>query len=386
MPAPDLQPAKQRLSKDDVNRLLQDNSAENKIEVLGKITDLYNEDEADVSLDPKEVMAIEGIFRVLMKTAEARVRIAFSDSVKKSATLPKDIAISLAKDIDEVALPILQSSQVLNDNDLKEIIRSTSNLKHIKAIAQRETVSEEISKELVEKDAQVIETLLGNFGAQINAETYEKILDKGEGSEVIINAMVEKGAIPVTVMEKLLNYVKGTIRQELDQKYHVVFESKALKKEMEQNLHQATRRMMGLRAGDAQRKKLLKQLFDTGKLSLYSGLTMGNYTMFETDMARLSRVSLNNVRILLSDPGEMGFQGLYKKAGLPDVLYDATALLVHTLQTLEAEQYPKQKLRASFTPKEIIDRMLIMAGDRKIDNLDFIISMIEHNQRWSGSY
>lgn len=384
----DLVPAsrpKVELTEADVARLLNDNSAENKIIVLDKITSIYKEEDAEAALDSKEAAVIEDIFRVLVKTAEARVRIAFSESIKNSMNLPKDIALALAKDIDQVALPMLQASQVLNDADLIEIIRSTNSLAHMKAIAQREHVSETISRELVEKDAEVIETLLGNFGAEIGTDTYDQILDKGEGSEVIIRAMVEKGQIPVTVMEKLLNYVKGSIRKELDEKYHVIFESKALKKEMETNLRQATRRMMGMRSSDAQKKKILKQLADTGRLSVFSALTTGNYAMFESDMARYARVSLNNVRILLNDPGEKGLEALYKKAGLPGNLYAATAVLIQTLQMLEAEHFDAQNLRNPFKPAEIIDRMKIVVGERKIDNLDFIVAMIEHNRKWLNS-
>ena len=236
-----------RISKEDVDKLLTDNSPDAKIKVLNDITSLYNEDDDRAALKENELELIEDIFRTLVKVAEKEVRVAFSNSIKNSTKLPKDIALELAHDIDEVSVPILETSKVLGESDLLKIIRGRKNTGQLMAIARRERVSKIVSEALVENNEEVSETLLKNFGAEISESTYNKILEKSAGSDVIIKAMVEKGTMPVTIMEKLLKHVNGEMRKELDNKYHVVFESMDVKKEMERNLRDATMRMMGWR-------------------------------------------------------------------------------------------------------------------------------------------
>jgi len=370
------------ISQADVENLLQNNSPDAQIKVLDKITALYNDDKEGASLGAKEAGAMEDIFRALVKSAETEVRVAFSNSIKNSVNLPKDIALNLAKDIDEVALPMLEASQVLNEEDLLQIISSSQSTKQLMAIARREHVSGDVSAALIAKDEEVIETLLNNAGTQLHDETYSRIIEKSGDSETIVKAMVEKGTMSVSIMEKLLKHVSGKIRKELDEKYQVVFESAALKKEMENDLHQATMRMMGLRSDDAQKKRMLKQLSDSGKLPPFVALVTGDYTMFEVNMARLARISLHNVRILLNDQGETGFKALYKKTELPEPLFEAAEVLVKTIQMLEAEQYPRQQYQVRIKTSDIIKRMKTVVGNRKINNLDFLVSMMEHNLKF----
>ena len=371
-----------RISKEDVDSLLKDTSPEAKIKVLNNITSLYNEEDKVAPLKEKELALIEDIFRTLVKVAEKEVRVAFSNSIKNSPRLPKDIALELVKDIDDVCIPILEASKVLGASDLLKIINSTNNTKQLMAIANREHVPKEISEALIEKNEEVSETLLKNFGAEISEETYGKILEKSGNSDVIVKAMVEKGTMPVTVMEKLLGHVKGEMRKELDKKYQVVFESTDVKKEMERGLREATMRMMGWRTDDALKKRMLKQLSDSGKLPPFVALTTGDYTMFEISMARLARVSLNNVRILLNDQGELGFKGLYDKAQLPEELFEAATVVYQTIQLLDAEQKAQHPSQRRFNPEEVIKRMKIVVGTRRIKNLDFLTIMMEQNLKW----
>lgn len=376
------EPVRKVLSQDDIQRLLKDPSADGKIAVLSKITTMYNEQDESLSLDKKESAIVEDIFRVLMKTAETKVRAALSESVKSSDSLPKDIALSIARDIDEVALPVLQCSQVLDESDLKEIIQNSMSSAQLEAIAKRDEISESLSFELVKKDAKIADTLLNNTGAQVGAQAYEHLMTGDTLSDTMIRSMVEKGAIPVSVLEKMLASANTAIRKELDQKYHVVLEDKELKKEMENKLRAATKRMVGARANEAQRKQLLRELADSGRIGVFTGLTTGNYALFETDMARMARISLNNVRVLLNDPGNNGLRALYKAAKLPNSLFEATAVMVQTLQMLEAEYLEKNKgMRGSFSPSEIIQRLYTVVGERKVENIDVFISMIEGGRK-----
>ena len=105
--------------------------------------------------------------------------------------------------------------------------------------------------------------------------------------------------------------------------------------------------------------------------------------MFEISMARLARLSLTNVRLLLNDQGELGFKALYKATALPDILFDATSVVFHVMQMLDAEQQKAaNSLQRQFNPVDIINRMKVVVGNRRISHLDFLTTMMEHNIRW----
>ena len=372
-------PKKERviLSKRDVDKLLEDCSTGSKIELLNKITAVYNEGDEGLALTKSELAMVEDIFRVLVKTAEKEVRVAFSNGVKSSTTIPEDIVRSLARDIDDVAIPVLEFSEVLDEDELLDIIESGESTRRCVAIAKRQYVSQKLSSKLAEKDETVVEILLKNFGADISDATYTRIIETRADSETIVSAMVEKGTIPITVMEKLLRHVSGSMRKELDEKYHVVFESKQLKKEMEHNLYLASMKMMGLRSQDAQHRKMLRMLDSGGKTSVFTSLCNGDLNAFEIGLSRLCHISINNVRILINDLGGNGFKSLYKKAGLPHVLLEATEVVLKAVQTLEAENFIVKEMRIRITPKTIIERMKFLGGDRKVDHLDFLIFLME---------
>ena len=132
--------ANKKLTQDDVSRLLSDPSVDTRVETAAKIADGFN---AGALSDGERKMA-EEIFRVMVKDAEVRVREALALNLKESSGIPHDVAVSLAKDVEQVALPVLQFSDVLTDDDLIEIIASQSPEKQV-AIAKRKNVSDNVS-------------------------------------------------------------------------------------------------------------------------------------------------------------------------------------------------------------------------------------------------
>src|SRR5579859_3487315 len=76
------------------------------------------------TLTEAERQVAEQVLRAKMDGAAVQVRKVLADALKDSPYLPHDIAVSLANDVESIALPILQFSKVLNDEDLIAIVRS----------------------------------------------------------------------------------------------------------------------------------------------------------------------------------------------------------------------------------------------------------------------
>ena len=96
------------LTQDDVARLLTDPSAQTRAETAAKIAQDFGADR----LTPEEREMAQEIFRIMAKDAEVRVREALSFNLKENSAIPHEVAKAFAQDVDLVALPILQFSEV----------------------------------------------------------------------------------------------------------------------------------------------------------------------------------------------------------------------------------------------------------------------------------
>lgn len=109
-----------------------------------------------------------------------KVRKALSSTLKDHAHTPPKIAAQLAKDIErEVSEPILKFCAALSDEDLIDILKGHPQNWAIEAIAQRNTVSESVSKAVIETDhAPAGKMLLENEGAMITQVLLEQIVER----------------------------------------------------------------------------------------------------------------------------------------------------------------------------------------------------------------
>ena len=105
------------LTEADVVRLLSDPSPETRADMAGKIAQGFTV----ASLTDRERQIAMDIVRAMVKDAEVRVREALSQKLKSSDELPHDVALTLARDVESVALPMLEFSTVLTDDDMPAV-------------------------------------------------------------------------------------------------------------------------------------------------------------------------------------------------------------------------------------------------------------------------
>jgi uncharacterized protein (DUF2336 family) len=121
----------------------------------------------------------------------------------------------LANDEIEVAKPVLTNSNLLNDADLIEIIKRHSQ-DHLKAIAVREDVAEEVSESLVEHGGdEVLETLVQNDGAHISRQAMETVITRAEGNGKLHKPLIGRHDLPPDLMNEMFWFVSKALREEI---------------------------------------------------------------------------------------------------------------------------------------------------------------------------
>lgn len=201
----------QRLTAADAAKLAADPSAQNRTEMAAKLSEQFAA--GDLSEDERRIATI--ILEKLIHDTEVRVRSTLSANLKACPFLPRNVAVTLAQDLDEVALPVIELSPVLTERDLVSIVRDGSTAKQI-GVAKRESVPEAISEALVETGKQkVVESLLRNEAADIPQKSYEAIMDRFAAVETVESALAERHSLPVSAAEEIARRLSDALLERL---------------------------------------------------------------------------------------------------------------------------------------------------------------------------
>ncbi len=304
-----------QLSNRDVASLLNDRSAANRARVGGKIASQFRADE----LGDKEREIAEGIFRVLVRDIEVVVRKALSETLKDCPSVPRDVALSLAHDVIDVAGPMLRYSEVLDDGDLIEIIHTRGSEYRI-AVAERNGLGETVSDALVEtRDGAVVKTLVANHGARISGKTLDKVVSDFGTREDIQEGLVHRPVLPARTIERLVSLVSENLRVHLVANHDMPAElAESLVLETREN---TVVRLLGPHAKRRDVEGLVRQMQRNDRLTpglLIRALEVGDLEFFEHGIAARARIPVENARRLLRDPGSNSHVALYRQARLPE--------------------------------------------------------------------
>ncbi len=355
------------LTTDDVKRLIENPSAEARAETAGKVAAEF----AKEALSDEERRMAEDIFRVLMRDAEVRVRRAMSDHVKEAGALPHDIAVSLASDEDEVALPMLRSSEVLSEDDLIEIVRTQGAAKQ-QAIAARDRVGSELADALVNtENEEVVATLVSNPGAAISESSLTKVLDDWGDNERFHQPLVQRPSLPIAIAEQLVYKVSEKLQEQLVTRHEL---PPALASDL--ILQSRERATIGLLSSDSDAVELVKQLRANDRLTptiMLRAVCVGDMAFFEAALAARAQVTTANVRTLIHDAGRLGLKGIYEKAGLPPVLYRAFRVAVDVVREMQYDGEDHDRERFA---RRAIERILTQFEDLGAENIEYLLTKL----------
>ncbi len=372
------------LSQNDISELMADRSAATQMNVAQKLTAHYNAD-GEGGLNNEQSAIANDIFSLLLNRAEVQVRAVLAMNLSHSIDLPPDIALKMASDVNEVAAPILEHSTVLSDNDLLGLISSAEDAQKLEAIARRKIVSETITDALVETRIEsVVKTVVENEGAEIAEKTFEKITERHKESADVMGGILQRTSVPIAVLEKVIERVSDTMRQNLEQKYGNLVELKELRKALDQSLELTSLKMLGYKSNDQDLMKLINYLDGSNKLSPFSALTMGNLQLFEVSMSRMLRIPFKNMQTLMQDAA--GFRAAYFKAELPESMFEAAELALQAIRDIERESVEKTGFKQVPTPFKIMERMRYLSDGRDVEGVDYLYAMMQQSTRKNINY
>lgn len=363
------------LTQMDLQQLMQDPSPSKRAQVADKVTVLYHQE--DISKREKEI-ALE-ILYILTQDIEVAVRRAVALSLADSLTIPHDLVLRLANDVADVASPILQYSNLLTEEDLIQIVRSTQDALKLVHIAKRESLSSNLSDALLEcREQKATYTLLHNGGANIPESALLRHWDSLSATPTLMEALVHRGNLPVAIAEKLFALVSDELKQHLAKNYKLPM---TLVEDNIEDIREWTTLGMlmpddaenGLEEGDLE--VFIDQLYMANRLTysmVIRALCTGDLAFFESAMARLAGVPRFSARLLMFDSGPLGFKAFYEKANMPPAFFDAIRTTLKL--ALEITAYGRVK-RGDFRQR-IVDRIYKDQYDKTVENMQYLLTVI----------
>lgn len=366
----------QRLSREDVDRLLEYPTVETKISILEKVTNSYQ----PAMLTERELALAEQIFRLLVQDSAVRIRAALAENLKDNAHVPKDIVLKLAQDVEPVATPILEMSQVLDEDDLLAIVHHSDEIWRYLSVARREDLPESVSDALVDTGRQdVMATLLDNSRIKLSLDTYGKLLDTAEKSDVIATKIAHRPTLPLAVVEKLLTIVSSELAKEMQERFQIDSEEASSQARVAREM--STVELIAIRDDAHETERLVAQLLREERLTaslVINALCHGNVQFFEMSMAALSAIPLENAHKLIADRGPLGFRALYNKSGLPVTMFKAVRLLLDSVRLSLREGIRPGDVRFV---NHVIDKMLNASQDEPVENLSYILALLRQHAK-----
>lgn len=358
------------INRADIELLVREPSAAMRGRVAQKITTGYNFGQFTES----EIQLANEIFRLLLKDTEARVRKVLAEELKHSMQVPHDIVWALANDVPEVAMPMLQYSYVLSEEDLIAIITATRDHPKLMAIAARESISKELAHALVEtRDPDVAKKILSNRSASLAETTMELIIDEFERDNSVLGELVYRGGLPYGFAEKLFAISSENLKKQLTKKYRM---SRAVVDEATGNAREtATLQFLSPWMSQQEINKLIDTMHRNKRLTdsvIIRSLCIGDLRFFESSIAKRVGIPTSNARILLLDPGPLGFKALYESCNLPPNFYQA----VRTMLRLALEETEYGSYRTTDFGARMVERITNSGYEKSIENMDALLSMI----------
>ncbi len=330
-------------------------------------------DRADLTEEERE--EAQQILRIMAADAAELVRRALAVTLKSSPLIPRDVANKLARDIESIALPVLNCSPAFSDDDLAEIVRLGGPVRQV-AIAKRPVLSTKVTTAIVDYGVEAaVDSACANDNAEFTTRSLEKAVERFERSEKILASIAFRDALPLSVTERLVNLVSDQVREHLIN-HHAVSPETALAIALGAK-ERATLDLVDQAGRAADTRAFVAYLNKMGRLTsslLLRALAHGHMTFFEWSVAELAAVPHHRTWLMIHDAGELGLKAIYERAGLPARLLPAFRAGVDAFHSVDFDGAEHDRPRFQ---RRMLERFLTQPLPTSKDDMDYLLDKLD---------
>lgn len=337
------------LQTSDVQALALDPSPENRERTAIKLAEVFKAR----ALDAGASGMVEEILRVFAHDAAVRVRKAVSEQLQHEHDLPADIALALARDVNDVAVPVLRFSRALSDTDLASLAESEGQDK-LCAMAMRFDIGPVLSDALIDHgDEQTVAVLMANAGSQPTEAGLLTALERFADSDQVQRPMAQRESVPPAVLVRMIALVSDHVLAELSRRRDLPPDLAA------DIIAQAEERAFVNLSGElADPSEMVMHLANANRLQpnlIVRALLSGDFAFFEAAMAHIGNIDIEVARSLIHDAGTLGVKELCRKMEMPTRSVELIVAAISTAKDLGFQDCETDRERFQ---GRMIERML----------------------------
>lgn len=363
------------LTDEDIRALVRGQGEEERARAAHKICRSIDQRPLSEPLTPDERDAAEAIIRVMAEDAAEAVRRALAVTLKASSVLPRDVALKLARDVESVAVPVLNFSPAFTDSDLAELVRQGTGVRQM-AIAYRPELSRIVTTALADYGVEeALKIACSNDDADFSEAALLKTVERFPHSEGVKSAMGYRASLPMTVAERLVQGASEALQEYLGRVHGVApTAAEALTADAAERV---TVDLAEQAAAAEDAPGFAAHLARAGRLNaslLLRTLAQGNMRFFEHGVAELAGVPHARTWMMIHDAGPLGLRAIYERAGLPVRLFPAFRAGVDTYRSVhfEGAVLDREKFR-----ERMIQRFLTQHHGASREDLDYLLEKLD---------
>jgi uncharacterized protein (DUF2336 family) len=363
--------ARASLTEADLRRLVRGDTEADRTRAAQKLCEAVER----IAVTEADRQAAQKILRLLAADTAVRVRAALVTALKASTLLPRDAALKLARDVEEIAVPLVGVSPVFTDDDLIEVLSFASTETQV-ALAGRPRLSERVAGVICEQGVEAaVAAACANDNAQIAEPSLKRALQRFPNSRTVTTAMARRKTLPLSISERLIELVEGDLRNQLIERHEVRPE---------------TARLLSTAARERVTVDLVDQADETADLAGFAAhlnrrgrltpslvlraLARGQMGFFEHAVSELSGVPYGRTWLMVHDAGPLGLKAIYERAGLPARLFPAFRAGVDAWRSLQQEGAALNPLRFQ---ERMIERFLTHQPLAAREDLDYLLEKLD---------
>jgi uncharacterized protein (DUF2336 family) len=359
------------LTEDDIRTLVKGPTADDRAAAAHKLCRII--EGLPLTDEDREVAA--GILRVMAADAAEQVRRALAVTLKQSPLVPRDVALKLARDVENISLPMISFSPVFRDQDLADIVRLGGPVRQL-AIARRPMLSRTVTEAIAEYGSErAVTAACANDNADFSEDALNQVVARFEAAERVLAAVAYRNALPLSVTERLITLVSEQVRDHLIS-HHALAPETALQVAME-SAERATVDLVAEAGKTADMRVFVADLHADLRLTpslLLRALVQGQMTFFEWSVAEMAGVPHHRTWLMIHDAGPLGLRAIYERAGLPARLFPAFRAAVDTFHTLEFDGGAKDLERFQ---ERMLQRFLTQPQPAAREDVDYLIERMD---------
>lgn len=185
-------------------------------ELLREVTDFFFETSG--ARNDRESALFDDVLKLVAAEMQDSVLVELAERFADADDAPIGLMRDLANHAFEVAAPVLRRSKALDEQTLVHIVNYKSQ-QHIKAVAQREEVSEALSDVIVEfGDDHALDALLRNEGAAVSRTSMEAAVDRARRNALLHEGVVTRRDLPLDLLNEMYFVVETRLREQIMQR------------------------------------------------------------------------------------------------------------------------------------------------------------------------